>query len=219
MTSKNIHKALGGLDPQLVLKAAPSGEHKQVKGQKAAWVKWGAAAACFVLAFSMCILPMLDFSESSEPRSMLSLTVYASDGTENGMEIDQSYLNSSFFDQNIFGKDVPVFEFYVAPVEYGEDGDIFERYDIEISYNGKIADEDDEHIRLLFAVPQEGIYGIGRYGIIGWFDEPTDIIVTLKAKESGETVEKMTVHVSYSEADAAYQMILTDLYSTVGKEK
>ncbi len=218
MTSKNIYKELGYIDSQLILKAAPSKENKQVKKHKALWIKCGGVAACLMLILVICIMPILKRSDPSGYRSVLALTVYAADGTENSMELNQSYLHSSLSGKDAFGKDVPTFEFYVAPVEYGEEGDIFEKYEIEISYNGEVVENNDEHIRLLFVVPQHEIYGIGRYGVIGWFDEATDIIVTLKAQESGEIVEKMTVNVSYSEADAAYQMTLIDLYSAAEKE-
>ncbi len=216
MTGKNIYQALGGLDPHLIWKAAPSEENKPSKKHKATLVKWGAIAACFVLVFSICILPIWDSPDSSAYRSVLALTVYAADGTEQSVVLDQSCLKSSISGKEAFGKDVPTFEFYVAPVKYGEEGDVFQKYDMEISYNGKVVEAEDEHIRLLYVVPQEGIYGIGRYGIIGWFDEPTDIIVTLKDKENGEIVEKMTVNVSYSKAAEAYQITWRDLYSARG---
>ena len=48
MTSKNILKEIGGLDPELVLKAAPCEKEKERRGNK--WVKWLSAAACVVLA-------------------------------------------------------------------------------------------------------------------------------------------------------------------------
>ncbi len=218
MTGKEIYKELGGIDPQLILKAAPLEGKKQVRKHSGVRVKWGIAAACVVLVLSICMLPMLDSSDSSDDRSILALTVYAADGTVQSMELDQTCLKSSISGINAFGRDVPTFEFYVAPVQQGEEGDLFEAYDIEISYNGKVVGSKDEHIRLLHAVPGEGIYGIGRYGVIGWFDEATDVIVTLKAHESGEIIEKMTVCVRYSEADAAYQLTMTELYSIAAKE-
>ncbi len=216
MNQKTMLNAMSGIDEDLIDKYFEIGEEakeKKAKGANRNLIKWGAIAACFVLVLSALLVPILNVSdpyEASDHKFVLALTVYA-DGTPQGMELDQTILKSSVSGINAFGKDVPTFEFYVAPVEQGEEGDIFEKYDIEISYDGKVVEDKDEHIRLLYAVPAEGIYGIGRYGIIGWFEEATDIFVTLKDKKSGEIIEKMTVNVSYSEEDAAYKMTLTEL--------
>ncbi len=221
MNQKTMLNALGGIDEDLIDQYFEIGEEakkKKAQSSKRNLIKWGAVAACFVLILSICILPMFDFSDSSGYQPILALTVYAADGTPQGMELDQTILKSSVSGINAFGKDVPTFEFYVAPVEQGEEGDIFEKYDIEISYGGKVVEDTDEHIRLLLVKPQHEIYGIGRYGIIGWFDEATDIIVTLKDSNSGEVIEKMTVNVSYSEADTAYKLTMTDFYSIADAE-
>ncbi|MGM9643439.1 MAG: hypothetical protein ACI3XI_09545 [Eubacteriales bacterium] len=47
MTNKNIYRSLGGLDPELIAKAAPA--EKVQKKKKNDWVKWVSIAACFVL--------------------------------------------------------------------------------------------------------------------------------------------------------------------------
>ncbi len=226
MNQKTMLNVVNGIDEDLIDQYFEIGEEakkKKARGSKRNLIKWGAVAACFVLILSICILPMFDSSDSSGYQPILALTVYAVDGTPQGMELDQSFLNSGISGGTIFGKDVPTFEFYVAPIEQGEEGDIFEKYDIEISYNGKIVGGKDEHIRLTFVVPVhgvegDGVYGVGRYCIIGWFDEATDVFVTLKDKNSGEVIEKMTVNVSYSEADKAYKLTMTDFYSIADAE-
>ncbi len=217
MNKKTMLNAVNGIDEDLIDQYFEIGEEakkKKARGSKINLIKWGTVAACFVLILSICILPMFDSSDSPGYQPILALTVYAADGTPQGMELDQTILKSSVSGINAFGKDVPTFEFYVAPVEQGEEGDIFEKYDIEISYGGKVVEDKDEHIRLLLVKPQHEIYSIGRYGIIGWFDEATDILVTLKDKNSGEVIERMTVNVNFSEADTAYKLTMTDFYSS-----
>ncbi len=217
MNKKTMLNVVNGIDEELIDQYFEIGEEakrKKAQGGKRTLIKWGAVAACFVLVLSICILPMFDLSDSSGYQPILALTVYAADGTPQGMELDQSFLNSGISGGTIFGKDVTTFEFYVAPVEHGGEADIFNQYDIEISYNGKIVDGKDEHIRLTVVVPLQGVDGVGRYRIIGWFEETTDIFVTLKNKKNGEIVEKMTVNVSYSEADEAYKLTMTDFYSS-----
>ncbi len=214
MKKTEISDIIGNIDARHIEESADYRPKHKVN----IWLKLTPAAACLVLVLSICLLPLFDFSKPSDYKSILALTVYADDGTPQGMELDQTYLKSSVSGIDAFGKDVPIFEFYVAPVENGEKGDIFEKYDIEISYGGKVVEDKDEHIRLLLVKPQHEIYGIGRYGVIGWFEETTDILVTLKDKKNGGIIEKMTVNVSYSEADAAYKLIMTDFYSTTDAE-
>ena len=56
MTNKNIYRSLGGLDPELIMKAAPA--EKVQKKKKNTWVKWASlAAACFVLL--ICAMPIM----------------------------------------------------------------------------------------------------------------------------------------------------------------
>ena len=50
MTNKNIYRSLGGLDPELIMKAAPA--EKVQKKKRNGWVKWASMAACFALLVS-----------------------------------------------------------------------------------------------------------------------------------------------------------------------
>ena len=57
MTNKNIYKSLGGLDSELIMKAAPA--EKVQKKKKNAWIKWTSlAAACFALV--ICAMPIMN---------------------------------------------------------------------------------------------------------------------------------------------------------------
>ena len=59
MTNKNIYRSLGGLDPELIMKAAPA--EKVQKKKKNGWVKWASLAACLclVITASIVILPSI----------------------------------------------------------------------------------------------------------------------------------------------------------------
>ena len=59
MTNKNIYMSLGGLDPELIMKAAPA--EKVQKKKKNTWVQWASlAAACFALViFAMPIMNLI----------------------------------------------------------------------------------------------------------------------------------------------------------------
>ena len=59
MTNKNIYMNLGGLDPELIMKAAPA--EKVQKKKSRTWVKWASLAACLclVITASIVILPSI----------------------------------------------------------------------------------------------------------------------------------------------------------------
>ena len=57
MTNKNIYMNLGGLDPELIMKAAPA--EKVQKKKSRTWIKWMSMAACLclIITASTVILP------------------------------------------------------------------------------------------------------------------------------------------------------------------
>ena len=59
MTNKNIYRSLGGLDPELIMKAAPA--EKVQKKERNTWVKWASLAACLclIITASIVVLPSI----------------------------------------------------------------------------------------------------------------------------------------------------------------
>lgn len=75
MTNKNIYRSLGGLDPELIAKAAPA--EKVQKKKKNAWVKWASMVACLALIVSASLwlfLPGLGTSENSAIYTSIKLS-------------------------------------------------------------------------------------------------------------------------------------------------
>ena len=92
MTNKNIYMNLGGLDPELIMKAAPA--EKMQKKKSRTWVKWASLAACLclVITASIVILPSIlddifsgeDIGESVALREALNKFVWSlPDKTQN----------------------------------------------------------------------------------------------------------------------------------------
>lgn len=69
MTNKNIYRELGGLDPDLIAKAAP--DVPQKKPANKTWVKWASIAACLALAimFAPALIHIFTPSEIDDPKS------------------------------------------------------------------------------------------------------------------------------------------------------
>ena len=65
MTNKNIYKSLGGLDPELIMKAAPDNKVQKKSNIMARWI---VVAACIALIIGAVIaLPMLTRNPSDKP--------------------------------------------------------------------------------------------------------------------------------------------------------
>ena len=74
MTNKNIYRSLGGLDPELILKAAPA--EKVQKKKKNSWVKWASLAACFCLVIVGVFHFVIPFFPNQSPVSIWPKTHY-----------------------------------------------------------------------------------------------------------------------------------------------
>ena len=111
---------------------------------------------------------------------------------------------------NIFGHNKPLFSFDVEPSDLKSNEAVYQRFDISISYNGILVEGKDEHIAVAYiaSIHSQQTYG---YSIIGWFTEPTDVVVTITDKESREIVETITVNVNYLEDRQEYELKITNL--------
>lgn len=224
MTNKNIYRSLGGLDPELVAKAAPV--EKVQKNKKNAWVKRLSMAACLCLIIMGGILGNL-FRSSDTPDvpenniiSYFVITAQAANGESTELSVASSCINSGKPKYNLFGNDMPVFCFDVKPSDLEDNEAVYERFDISISYNGTTVGvtDKDEHISIAYlaSVHSSQMYG---YSIFGWFTEPTDILINIAEKDSREIVETITVNVKYLADKQEYELELTNLTTKFLEQK
>lgn len=224
MTNKNIYRSLGGLDPELVAKAAPA--EKVQKKKKNAWVKRVSVAACISLivigGFFGNLFRSPDTPDVPENNIMsyFAITAYAANGESTELNVTSSFISSGTPKYNIFGHDMPLFCFDVKPSDLKSNEAVYQRFDISISYNGTtvtVADK-DEHISIAYlaSVHSPQTYG---YSIFGWFTEPTDIIIHIVDKDSREIVEMITVNVKYLADKQEYELELTNLTTKFSEQK
>ena len=215
MTSKELYQELGNVDPEMIEAAAP-GE----KVKKKVWVKWVAMAASLALIAVGGILghrfhtPEAPENDNSIA-SYFVITAQAANGETTELGVADSCFNSSGLpQQNIFGVDMPLFNFSVRPADLKNNEAIYNRFDISVSYNGTVVDMEgkmDEHIMIAIEMPIQGVDAPWAYCVFGWFTEPTDIIITMTDRESKEVVERTTVNVKYDAEQQAYELKVTDL--------
>ena len=215
MTNKELYLELGNIDPDMIEAAAPG---KTV--QKKAWKKWVAMAACLALVITGGIFGNLfhrsDTSDNDNPvESYFVITAHATDGESTELGVADSCFNSSGQPkENIFGVDMPLFNFSVQPADLKNNEAIYERFEISVSYNATVVGMEgkmDEHIMIAVEMPIQGVDAPWAYCVFGWFTEPTDIVVTIADKETKEVAERITLNVKYDTSRQVYELKIENL--------
>lgn len=216
MTNKELYREFGNIDPELIEAAAPT----EKKPRKIVWVKWVAMAACLAILVTGGLLgnrsPAPETPENgNRAGSYFVITAQAADGESTELGVSDSCFNSSGTAQgNIFGVDMPLFNFSVCPADLENNEAIYERFEITVSYNGTVVDMEgsmDEHIMIAYQVPVQGVDAPWSYVVLGWFTEPTAVMVNILDKESHEVVETITVYVNYLAEKQGYDLKITSL--------
>ena len=224
MTNKNIYMSLGGLDLELVAKAAPT--EKVTRKKNSIWLKWISIAACLFLIIMSGIFANLfappdtpDVSQSNI-LSYFVITAHAANGESTELNVSDNCFNSGTPKNNIFGHDMPTFNFSVSPSDLKSNESVYGRFDISISYNGTLVEGKDDHILIGYMAninhPSGKPYA---YSIIGWFTEQTDIVITITDKESREIVETITLTVKYLADKQEYELKVTNLTTKFSEQK
>lgn len=209
MKAKNISEALGSINDAYLSEA----EEYTAKRHVPNFAKWASLAACFLLlTISATIVSVLaNDGKSGNVTPYFSIVANAEDGKSYELYPGESFLNSGSPDTNIFGNNKPIFNISVMPKRAEDGDDIFRLYDITVSYNGKTVDGKDKHVSVAYIMLQNSATNpdsIKQYGyaIIGWFDEPATIHITVTEKESGEVVEEIAVNVKYNAELQKYEL-------------
>ena len=212
MKTSRISEAFGNIPEDLVSEAVT---YKSASKKKS-FIKWGAVAACLCLLVMGGVFGNL-FRSHDVPNngnnilSYFVITAHAANGESTELGIADGCFNSGTSEGNIFGVDMPVFNFSVKPTDLKGNEALYERFDISISYNGNPVKDKDEHVQVAFLIPMQPSDEPWSYSISGWFTEPTDIFVTITDKESKAVVEEITVRVNYDADRQEYELKITNL--------
>ena len=216
MKTPRISEAFGNIPEDLISEAVT------YKGasKKKSFIKWGAIAACLCLIVTSGFFGYLFSSPDSSPdtlnnenniMSFFMITAHAANGESTDLSFADSCLNSSVGGSNIFGVDMPLFNFSVRPTDFEGNEALYERFDISVSYNGIPVTDKIEHILIGYNISIPPSNEPWSWSISGWFTEPTDIIVNILDKESHEIVETITVNVNYLADKQEYELKVTNL--------
>ena len=205
MNSSDLFKSLQEVDEELLLRSEVGRMPKHFYMIIRAIA---ASLALMICGFGLWLALDRDSAESVE--SLFAVVARAENGVSTEMNLNDSCFNSGGSGESLFHVDFPLFDFVVTPADRQETGQEFFRYDITVSYNGKVVGPKDDHIMVSFMLPVSGSNAPAGYGIVGWFEEPTNIKISLSDKTSGEMVEELTISVCYLPESQGYALTVTE---------
>lgn len=209
MNRNDLYRSFNEVDDEVLLQTElPSAAHRTHS-----YIRVIAASLALILCIAGISFLFCPNEPNSEPSSLFVLKAYAVDGNLTELGENDGYFNSGGSGESLFDVDVPLFEFIIEPTkpEYGRD--TFWNCGIVISYNGVVCDSlVDDHIHVFYLIPGNGSGASYKYDIVGWFDEETDMTITITDREHGdEVIEEFTVNVCYVAESEAYRLTVTNV--------
>lgn len=221
MTAKKFSNALGNIGESYINEAVGYTQ----KRKKNAWVKWAAMAACLSLIVAGGLLGHIFHSPDTPDvpdgniMSYFVITAHAANGETTELGLNESCFNSGTSTENVFGVDMPLFDFSVTPSNLKNNEAVYDRFDISVFYNGSCVKDKDEHISVAYLIPMQNSNEPWSYSIMGWFTEPTDILINIVDKDSREIIETITVNVNYDADRKGYELEITNLASKFDEQR
>ncbi len=212
MTTKKFSNALGNIGENYINEAVSY----TPKRKKNTWAKWASMAACLSLIIAGGFFGNIFNSPDTPDNSVLSyfvITAQAANGETTELGLNDSCFNSGTSTENVFGVDMPLFNFSVTPSNLKNNEAVYDHFDISVFYNGSCVKDKDEHISVAYLIPIQNSNEPWSYSIMGWFTEPTDILINIVDKDSREIVETITVNVNYDADRKGYELEITNSMS------
>jgi len=219
MTENKLQRAINGIDEKYLQEAATYVKTKK----KSVWVKWVSFAACLAVIATGGILIKLLGSlgvPTDSINSYFVITAHAANEESKDLDMSDNFSNSGFLSSgtsqvNIFGHNIPLFNFDVRPSSLKDNETMYARFDVSVYYGGVLVDGKDEHIRVAFVASKNN--PLIAYSVIGWFTEPTDVEIVITDRETQSVVETITLNVRYLSDTEQYELKVTKLDTEYGK--
>ncbi len=113
---------------------------------------------------------------------------------------------------SIFPDDAPLFSFFVKRSNLENDQEAYSGFIVNVSCYGKSTDFFNKHVSVYHQYSRTDADVLDhRIHIVGWFEEATDIIISIIDEKTNELIEEQTVHVCYVPESQAYQLKVTNV--------
>lgn len=203
MDKNDLFKSIGQIDEQTLINAEVSRKRKAVHGLRLI----AACLAVVLVAFGFSYLFHTDRSVSK----WFVITAQAAEGDWNRLEMNEGFFNSGGTGHGIFPADVPLFHFVIQPSDWNNYENEYGKFEVVVSYNGKKVESLDDHVVVFVLYPLYGSNASYEYDVTGWFEEPTDVTITIVDKTTDKIIEEQTVNVCYDTSSEAYRLTVTDV--------
>lgn len=208
MNKETLFKSIGQVDEQTLIET--ESYRKKPRNRVVRLIAASVAIVLMVFGFSY-LFP------KDRPNQTLSswfvITAQAVEGDWNELDLNDGYFNSGGTNQSIslFPVDVPLFKFLVEPTSFDNNESIYSQFSVSVSYNNRTVDSLDDHVVVYNIIPLVGSNGAYGYEVTGWFEETTDVKVTIVDKHTGDLVEEITVNVKPQQGESVYTLTVTNV--------
>lgn len=203
MNKNDLFKSIGEIDEQTLHRTECCRKRKAGHGL-------GLIAA--MLAIVLVVFCFSYLLPTDRPASKwFVITAQAVEGDWKELDLNEGYFNSGGTNQSIFPADTPLFNFVIKPSDWDNYENEYGKFEVAISYNGKKVESLDDHVVVFTAFPVYGSNDSYEYHVIGWFEETTDITITISDKTTDKIIEEQTVNVCYVADSKAYRLTVTNV--------
>lgn len=208
MNKETLFKSIGQIDEQTLIET--ESYRKKPRTRVVRLIAASLAIVLMVFGFSY----LFPKDQPTQPlSSWFVITAQAAEGDWNELVLNDGYFNSSGTNQSIsiFPADVPLFNFVVEPASFDNNESIYSKFSVSVSYNNRTVDSLDDHVVVYNIIPLVGSNGAYGYEVTGWFEETTDVKVTIIDKNTGDLVEEITVNVKPQQGESVYKLTVTNV--------
>lgn len=208
MNNNDLFKSFGEIDDQTLLNAEACRKRKTSR----IVVKLVAASLAVVIAvFGFIYLLPDDHTDSP----LFVITAQAADGEWGELDMNHVFFNSvpDEYRKSWIPADMPAFSFMIEPPDRGNYESKYGQFGISLSYNNKTVDVADDHICFYNVYPWAGCADPDRhmYKVVGWFEEETDVIITITETNSGDILQKITLNVQPQQDNGTCKLTVTNI--------
>lgn len=212
MNKNDLFKSIGEIDEQTLVNA----ETRKKRKTSSVVIKLIAAS----LAVVVMVFGFLYFLPNKQPDSPLFVIIaQAAEGEWGELDMNHGFLNSvpDEYRKSWIPADVPTFSFMIEPSDWGDYESKYGQFGISLSYNNKTVDVADDHICFYHIYLRTGCADAGlytcryMYTVAGWFEEETNVIITITETNTGDILQKITLNVQPQQDNSTCKLTVTNI--------
>ncbi len=210
MDKLELYRSIGEVDETLLERTEEKRNYRPIR----IW----AASLALVIGLAGLSWVFWPDGTAADATPWFAITVHAANGEKTALNLNEGCQNAAGTGENIFGVDMPLFCFELNPTRWQEQEASYSEFELLVDYlidydNNEVWEpvwENDAHVRVMEQTAV--INGVSKpiYGITGWFEEPTDLMISVAEKKSHRLVERIVLRVCYDDQNQVYALTVTE---------